>query len=301
MEKTIDNLQAVNRILVTGSNKGIGFACIERLINEFSPEQSTSPQRLEIIMTSRELDAGQASLEKLHKLLESKPEPLKPSVKLVQLDLNDEQSRNTFVQNCPELSVLINNAGIMFPGRHMNDTIILKTLNTNYYNTRKLTESLVLAGKIVTGGRIIFVSSKLGDPCRLSSKHAEAAKLLLKYTSKSGGEFQLQDLEILCAMYETEVKDPKLKSQWPNSVYAVSKLFITLFANTFARNTGITQQGITVFACCPGWCQTDLTKGSNAPLSAYEGSATPVFLATSRSSQLASGAFYFDKQPFSFT
>lgn len=300
MEKTLLNPSLPHRILVTGSNKGIGFSCIQRLINEFTACNLESVQRPEIIMTSRDLDVGKASLEKLLTLLESQSENTRPCLKVVQLDINDGSSLDTFIKECPQLSVIINNAGIMFPGRQVNDTIILKTLSTNYYNTRKLVESLLLAGKIASGGRIIFVSSKLGDPTRVSAKNSEAAKHLVKYLHEQEEIFELQDLDKLCAMYEAEVKDQKLKSLWPNSVYAVSKLFVTLFAHVLAANPAVVQKGISVFACCPGWCQTDLTKGSNAPLSAYEGSATPVFLAVSPLAGLVSGAFYSEKQLFRF-
>jgi len=34
-----------------------------------------------------------------------------------------------------------------------------------------------------------------------------------------------------------------------------------------------------MYSCCPGWCQTDLTRGTNAPKTADEGSATPIYLA----------------------
>ncbi len=33
-----------------------------------------------------------------------------------------------------------------------------------------------------------------------------------------------------------------------------------------------------MYACCPGWCQTDMTKGTGAPKTADQGAETPAML-----------------------
>jgi carbonyl reductase 1 len=296
MEGGSQSAENTHRILVTGSNKGIGFATLERLINQ----HETPSTKLELIMTSRDLDKGNTSIAKLQQLAQLKPESTRPVLKLMHLDLNNQNSMVSFVDNCPVLSTLINNSGIMFPGRHVNDNIILQTLSTNYYNTRKLTELLLKAGKISIGGRIIFISSKLGDPTRVSMKHLEMGKLLDKFTKEPPGTFLLQDLDTIADRYESEVKDTKLRLMWPNSVYAVSKILITLFAHVLAHQPDIQDNRILVFACCPGWCRTDLTNGSNAPLTAYEGSVTPVYLTTEAEAKLQPGGFYFENAVHDF-
>lgn len=284
-------------ILVTGSNKGIGFALLERLIQH----KTEPPQKLVLIMTSRDLELGKASKAKLDLLIEILPETERPSLHLLQLDVTNEASIASFVSQCPALTVLVNNAGIMYPGRQVNDAIIKHTLQTNYLGTRSLTLALLAAGKLSPHGRIIFVSSKLGDPRRVMSKHQEVSPLLEKFLAKSGQElFTGKDLDEIVQRYINEIKDPKLQGLWPNSVYAVSKLFITLFARVLPQEPAVLSRKIGVFACCPGWCQTDLTKGSKAPLTASEGALTPFFLATSPRGTLHSGQFYFEQKPYSF-
>ena len=284
-------------ILVTGSNKGIGFSILERLIKEHTHDN----QKVLLVMTSRDMEQGNLSKAKLDELIETLPESSRPILHLLQLDLTKQTSIDHFVSQCPPLTVLINNAGIMYPGRHVNDTIITNTLQTNYLGTRTLTNSLLTAGKILPRGRIVFVSSKIGDPRRVTSKHTGVSPLLNKFLVKPQKEvFSAADLEEITQRYASEVKDPKLQGLWPNSVYAVSKLFITLFAHVLSQDPSVLSQHISVFACCPGWCQTDLTKGSKAPLTAFEGASTPVFLATAPGTALESGQFYFEQKPHNF-
>lgn len=87
--------------LVTGSNKGIGFAIVRSLCKQFNGD---------VFLSSRDAGRGTAAVESLNS------EGLKPLFQ--QLDINDPESvraaRDFFNEKYGGLDVLINNAGIAF-------------------------------------------------------------------------------------------------------------------------------------------------------------------------------------------
>ncbi|KAF7250824.1 Carbonyl reductase [NADPH] 1, partial [Varanus komodoensis] len=93
--------------VVTGSNKGIGFAIVRALCKQFSGD---------VYLTSRNIERGKAAVAKLQE------EGLKPLFH--QLDIDDQQSIQTLRDFLKEkyggLNVLVNNAGIAFKGRVVN-------------------------------------------------------------------------------------------------------------------------------------------------------------------------------------
>lgn len=80
-----------------------------------------------------------------------------------------------------------------------------------------------------------------------------------------------EDLDKICEIYEKEIRDQKLCKDWPSSVYAISKLLLSVYTKVLSRQNVIVEKDIQVYAACPGWCQTDLTKGSGAKKTAEEG------------------------------
>jgi carbonyl reductase 1 len=54
-------------------------------------------------------------------------------------------------------------------------------------------------------------------------------------------------------------------------------------------------QGIAVYACCPGWCQTDMSSQSG-PKTAADGADTPVWIALQPLGSIASGGFFGERQ-----
>lgn len=90
--------------LVTGANKGIGFAIARELCRQFSGD---------VVLTARDVGRGQAAVQQLQ------AEGLSP--RFHQLDIDDPQSiralRDFLRQEYGGLNVLVNNAGIAFKGR----------------------------------------------------------------------------------------------------------------------------------------------------------------------------------------
>lgn len=56
---------------------------------------------------------------------------------------------------------------------------------------------------------------------------------------------------------------------------------------------------IMVNACCPGWCQTDMSSW-RGPKTAQEGADTPVMLALRSPQDFATGSLWGERQPLSW-
>ncbi|XP_031220325.1 carbonyl reductase [NADPH] 1-like [Mastomys coucha] len=89
--------------LVTGANKGIGFAITRDLCRKFSGD---------VVLTARDESRGHTAVQKLQ------AEGLSP--RFYQLDIDDPQSihalRDFLLKEYGGLDVLVNNAGIAFKG-----------------------------------------------------------------------------------------------------------------------------------------------------------------------------------------
>ena len=87
--------------IVTGGNKGIGFAIVRRLCKEFNGD---------VVLTSRDEKLGREAVQKLE------GEGLKPVY--CQLDITSSESienlKKFLVEKYGGLDVIVNNAGIAF-------------------------------------------------------------------------------------------------------------------------------------------------------------------------------------------
>ncbi|XP_061090974.1 carbonyl reductase [NADPH] 1 isoform X2 [Conger conger] len=100
--------------LVTGSNKGIGFAVVHALCKNFAGD---------VFLSARDVGRGTAAVESL------KTEGLNPLFH--RLDINDPASvrcaRDFFKEKYGGLDVLINNAAIAFKGRVVNVSSVMSS------------------------------------------------------------------------------------------------------------------------------------------------------------------------------
>ncbi|XP_037687712.1 carbonyl reductase [NADPH] 1-like [Choloepus didactylus] len=98
--------------LVTGANKGIGFAITRELCRQFSGD---------VVLTARDAARGRAAVQQLQ------AEGLSP--RFHQLDIDDQQSiralRDFLRKEYGGLDVLVNNAGIAFKSRVVNVSSIV--------------------------------------------------------------------------------------------------------------------------------------------------------------------------------
>ena len=148
--------------IVTGANQGIGYGIARRLATLYpSSHFGSTSEPLTVYFTARNVERGQASFSELSNELSSTGSKILAkdggltTLKFHQLDIDDPKSRstlkNTIQQEEGGLDLLINNAGIALDG--FNADVVKKTLHTNYYSTKDLTEELLPLLK--KGGRVV--------------------------------------------------------------------------------------------------------------------------------------------------
>ena len=276
------------RILVTGSNKGIGYGIIETALDH------AKDTPVHMIMSTRDIGRGKDAVAKL--------QAKHPAchVDLIQLDVTDAGSVEaalTEIAKSGPVDVLINNAGIfVFDGDH--NTKLQDTINTNYHATKRLTEEFIKRDLIAEGGKIIFVSSQLGKFGKLAENQPDAFAQLSKYKV----DLTQDQLAHWVSQFETDcIKEGSCKTWETNAMgpYSQSKLFLSIYAYLIGKSEKVKAKNIQVYTCCPGFCATDLNgHNPNAPKDYYQGADTPYWLATLRSdidSELQ-GNFFSDRK-----
>ena len=143
--------------LVTGANRGIGFAIAQGLLKS----------DFRVIIGSRTLKKGKAAVEKLNS----------PKVSAVEIDIADDDSINKAFNELKggidRLDVLINNAGI-YPDNGFNiltidRQLLAKTLNVNTFGAIKITQIFLPLLEKGERSRVINYSSGYGQLAGLSA------------------------------------------------------------------------------------------------------------------------------------
>ncbi|NXE49782.1 CBR1 reductase, partial [Casuarius casuarius] len=247
--------------VVTGANKGIGFAIVRALCKQFAGD---------VYLTARDPGNGQEAVAKLQE------EGLHPLFH--QLDVNDLQSiralRDFLKEKYGGLNVLVNNAGIAFKVHDTTPFAVQAevTLKTNFFGTRDVcTELLPL---VKPYGKVVNVSSMVS----CSALAGCSQELQQKFRSDTITEEEL--VKLMMKFVEDTKKSAHEKEGWPNTAYGVSKIGVTVLSRIQAQMLNEKRKGdhILLNACCPGWVRTDMA-GPRAPKSPDEGAETPVYLA----------------------
>ncbi len=136
--------------LVTGANRGIGYAIAQGLLKA----------DFQVIIGSRSLEKGKAAVEKLNS----------PSVSAVEIDIAEDESINKAFNELngkiDRLDVLINNAGI-YPDNGFNiltiDRKVLDSaIDTNTFGVIQMVQAFLPLLKKSSDARIINMSSGMG-------------------------------------------------------------------------------------------------------------------------------------------
>lgn len=243
--------------VVTGSNKGIGFAIVEGLCKRFDGV---------IYLTSRDEDKGKAAAAKLKKRDSDNPH-------FHQLDVSDKESvirfRDFIKQKHGGIDILINNAGVVAP------------LNNNYENCKNVID--INYGGILNAQEYLF--PLLRDNARvlnISSNCGHLSNLRnmdwIKRLSKK--DLSKTDIDDFVNWFLESVKKGTFKrSDFADGgtipSYRVSK--VALSALTMVQQKELEPRGISVNSIHPGLVSTDMTMHIGF-LTPDEAAETPVDL-----------------------
>jgi NAD(P)-dependent dehydrogenase (short-subunit alcohol dehydrogenase family) len=163
------------RALVTGGNRGIGFAIAQGLIN----------RNYEVIITARSIDAATKAAEKLGE----KAIPL-------ELDVSDDRSIENAIailtQQIDRLDILINNAGV-YPDKQVDSLTISRELlntamQTNTFGVIRMVQACLPLLEKSSDARIINLSSGMGE---LNSLTTTATSYCLSKLALNGATIML--------------------------------------------------------------------------------------------------------------
>ncbi|KAL5781275.1 hypothetical protein ACOSP7_006304 [Xanthoceras sorbifolium] len=264
--------------IVTGANKGIGFAMVKRL----------AEAGLNVILTARDVERGNKAVESL------RSQGL--DVNFFRLDVSDPSSIKIFVSwfqnNFGALDILVNNAAVSFNDIHENSVEHAETvMKTNFYGAKLLTEALLPMFRLsASKTRILNISSRLGSLNKV--RNPKIREILERE------DLTEEQIENVVRLFSQSVKNGTWKSQgWPElwTDYAVSKLAINAYSRVLAKR--FEKSRISVNCFCPGFTQTSMTggKGTHSASEAAEIGARLVLLPPQ---ELPTAKFYVGFTPF---
>ena len=248
-------------VLITGSNKGIGYGIIEALLKKKS--------KLRIVLTSRNESLGLASY---NQLLQKYPFS-KTDFFYHQLDITKAQSISNIIswikKEFGKIDYLVNNAGLGSLGNYHDINIHNSILEVNVFATINFTEEMLKNEMINKKGKIILLGSMMGNLNSLNSSK-------LKKEFKNAKTYQ--DLFNLTNAFKTSFKNKTIDQDgWCINTYSVSKMVVNTYARVLSLRSEIENNDISVYAAHPGWVKTDMG-GPSAPLTIEQGTVNEIFL-----------------------
>ncbi|KAH8722893.1 carbonyl reductase [Phaeosphaeriaceae sp. PMI808] len=261
--------------VVTGANKGIGLATVRQLILQY-PTSPLGGDSLLIYLTSRDDSKGEAALEHLKQDVHIKQgKALKADggmsdIKFRNLDITDHNSVKNLAdylkaEHGSGIDFVINNAGIALNG--FNAHVVKTTLDCNYFST--LSVCHVFLPLLKPTGRIVNVASSSGS--------------LSKYSPFIRERFLRSKTEVDISNILQEFQDAveakrEREAGFPSAAYAVSKAGLIGGTRALAKEIQDSGSGVVINSCCPGYVNTDMTKG-NGTKKPDDGARTLVWLA----------------------
>lgn len=245
--------------IVTGGNKGIGYAIVKALCEKFDGD---------VYLTARDVGRGLKAVDELNEL------GLRP--KFHQLDVTDDGSvaefRRFVEKNYAGVDVLVNNAAVAFKMAATEPFAVQaeETLRVNYFSLRNVCDALYPL--LAPGARVVNVSSSAGH---LSNIPGDELKQKL-----SSPRLTVEELDSLMRQFVDAAKAGDHEQLgWPSRAYAVSKVGVS--ALSFVQQRAFDadpRKDLVVNSVHPGYVDTDMTS-HKGPLTIEEGAEAPVYLA----------------------
>lgn len=228
-----DSSANLRRIVVSGANKGIGRAIVERMLEEHDD--------VSVFLGSRSLDRGQAARDEL---LEAHPE-WKGRLEVLELDVTDDVSVRAAAERVgAPLYGLVNNAGIGF-----GDADMARVLDVNVRGVHRMCEAFVPLLD-AHEGRVVNVTSAAGP--NFVSSCSEARQAFFLDDGHSWAE--LEAFMEACVSYGDKAAF-EAEGMGSDNAYGLSKAC----ANTYTLMLARQHPDLKINACTPGFIATDLT------------------------------------------
>ncbi|KAF2280132.1 NAD(P)-binding protein [Westerdykella ornata] len=245
--------------VVTGANRGIGKAIIDRLVATGGQDYGLSG-KLVLYAASRSGDTPPT------------PAAASPSVELrgARLSLTDPRSIDDLVAAIKAehggCHMLVNNAGIYYYRENITAAQRKETLDVNYRGTLKVCQAFIPI--MHDGGRIVNLSSQSGQ------LHYFAPHLRTRFLDP---DLTLNQLDQLVGEYsDAAAKGDAVQRGWPRMTYFTSKAALNAATRILARDN----PRLLINCCCPGWVNTELGgQAGAAPKTPAEGARIPLKLA----------------------
>lgn len=215
------------------------------------------------------------------------------TIKFQTLDISDPASVKKFAsflssEHPDGIDVVVNNAGIALDG--FDSSVVQQTLATNYYSL--LNTSKALLPTIREGGRMVNMTSSVGKLDKYSEEITAAFKDAAK-TSTDAVTAVMQRFQRASESGNDAEKGVK-DAGFPAAAYATSKAGANAVTMALAVEENKKRRGVLVNACCPGFVNTEMTKG-RGKRTVDEGAKTPVFVALGDISG-KSGEFWYNEE-----
>lgn len=245
------------RILVTGANKGIGFAIVKRLLSETSD--------VFVYLGSRSQANGDSAVAAL---LSEHPH-CKDRVECLQLDVSDPSSVAAAASSVSaklgsegKLFAIVNNAGIGFGHSHK------EVFKTNVLGPKYVCDAFIPLLQ-TSGGRVVMVSSASG-PMFVAKCSPERQDFFRKKTITWEEIESVMEELTTCTDFAAAGFGENDEAGY-NS-YGASKALLNLYTMYLAAK----YKDLMVTACTPGFIETDLTASvSGDKKQPYEGTHSP--------------------------